>query len=206
MSERTHPKERSGRQPANGHTPEPLRNAPRVWGREHSSHLAGSALLHGDTSVTAANLCHGAVYFTAAAAFLVWLCIHRPGPCLWTQWVLAPATGAVLMLHLTFTPAPPRTPAAAHLTYTGQAWGPTVYRAQPETDSMADQFAAVPSPHLGWALMVAILLILATRSHWRRLRLQHPLLTLVVIVSTASHYRPDAAVAALPLPGPGAGR
>ena len=60
---------------------------------------------------------------------------------------------------------------------------------------MANQFAAMPSLHFGWALMVAIGLIAATRSRWRWLWLLHPLVTLLVIVGTANHYWLDAIVA-----------
>jgi hypothetical protein len=60
---------------------------------------------------------------------------------------------------------------------------------------MANQFAAMPSLHFGWALMVAIGLIAATRSRGRWLWLLHPLLTLLVIVGTANHYWLDAIVA-----------
>jgi hypothetical protein len=86
---------------------------------------------------------------------------------------------------------------AAHLVDTGQVYGPTVYGARPATDSMANQFAAMPSLHFGWALMVAIGLIAATRSRLRWLWLLHPLLTLLVIVGTANHYWLDAVVAAV---------
>jgi hypothetical protein len=53
----------------------------------------------------------------------------------------------------------------------------------------------MPSLHFGWALMVAVGLIAATRSRLRRLWLLHPLVTLVVIVGTANHYWLDAVVA-----------
>jgi hypothetical protein len=65
-----------------------------------------------------------------------------------------------------------------------------------ETDHLSNQFAAMPSLHFGWALMVAIGLIAATRSRWRWLWLLHPLVTLLVIVGTANHYWLDAIVAA----------
>ncbi|MGW1161345.1 phosphatase PAP2 family protein [Streptomyces sp. NPDC002513] len=189
-----------GRQLANGHTVEAYRNAHRVWHWERSLHLPGegavqSALLHGDTLVRAANLYYVAVHFTATAAFLVWLYLRRPGHYLWARRVLALVTGAALALHLTFPLAPPRMLDVAHLMDTGQVYGPTVYEAQPETDSMANQFAAMPSLHFGWALMVAIGLIAATRSRLRWLWLLHPLLTLVVIVGTANHYWLDAIAA-----------
>ncbi|MEV6738215.1 phosphatase PAP2 family protein [Streptomyces sp. NPDC051104] len=189
-----------GRQLANGHTAEAFHNAHRVWDWERALRLPGegavqSALLHGDTLVRAANLYYVAVHFTATAAFLVWLYQRRPDRYLWARRVLALVTGAALALHLTFPLAPPRMLHLAHLVDTGQLYGPTVYGAKPATDSMANQFAAMPSLHFGWALMVAIGLIAATRSRWRWLWLLHPLVTLLVIVGTANHYWLDAVVA-----------
>ncbi|MGW2937547.1 phosphatase PAP2 family protein [Streptomyces sp. NPDC001156] len=191
-----------GRQLANGHTAEAFRNAHRVWDWERSLHLPGegavqSALLHGTALVRTANIYYVAVHFTATIAFLVWLYIRRPDHYLWARRALALLTGAALVLHLTFPLAPPRMLDVAHLVDTGQTYGPTVYGARPATDSMANQFAAMPSLHFGWALMVAIGLIAATRSRWRWLWLLHPLLTLTVIVGTANHYWLDAIVAAL---------
>ncbi|MDR3083086.1 MAG: phosphatase PAP2 family protein [Streptomyces sp.] len=189
-----------GRQLANGHTAEAYDNAHHVWQWERFLQLPGegavqSALLHGDTLVHAANIYYAAVHFPATVAFLVWLYLRRPGHYLWARRVLALVTGAALVLHLAFPLAPPRMLDVAHMVDTGQVYGPTVYGPVPETDSMANQFAAMPSLHFGWALMVAIGLIAATRSRWRPLWLLHPLLTLVVIVGTANHYWLDAIVA-----------
>jgi hypothetical protein len=78
---------------------------------------------------------------------------------------------------------------------TGQVFGPTVYGSQPASDSIENQFAAMPSLHFGWALMVAIGLIAATRSRWRWLWLLHPLVTLLVVIGTANHYWLDTIVA-----------
>jgi hypothetical protein len=128
-------------------------------------------------------------------AFLVWMYLRRPVHYVWARRILAAVTTAALALHLTFPLAPPRLLAAAGLVDTGQVYGPTVYGAHPATDTMANQFAAMPSLHFGWALMVAIGLIAATRSRWRWLWLLHPLLTLLVIVGTANHYWLDAIVA-----------
>ncbi|MGW2430250.1 phosphatase PAP2 family protein [Streptomyces sp. NPDC001640] len=191
-----------GRQLANGHTAEAFHNAHRVWHWERSLHLPGesdvqSVLLHGDTLVRTANTYYVAVHFTATVIFLAWLYLRRPEHYLWARRILALLTGAALALHLTFPLAPPRMLDVAHLVDTGQAYGPTVYGAKPAADSMANQFAAMPSLHFGWALMVAIGLIAATRSRWRWLWLLHPLLTLVVIVGTANHYWLDAVVAAV---------
>ncbi|KUN80461.1 phosphatase PAP2 family protein [Streptomyces griseoruber] len=188
-----------GRQLATGHTAEAFRNAADVWHAERRLHLPGegavqSLLLHGDVLVRVANTYYATVHFPATLAFLVWLYLRRPAHYVWARRVLAAVTAAALVLHLTFPLAPPRMLAAAGLTDTARVYGPSVY-GPPQTDQLSNQFAAMPSLHFGWALMVAVGLIVATRSRWRWLWLLHPLVTLLVIVGTANHYWLDAIVA-----------
>ncbi|CAM5299807.1 phosphatase PAP2 family protein [Streptomyces narbonensis] len=190
-----------GRLVANGHEARAFRNADRVWDAERALHLPGEGtiqqlLMHGEPLIRAANTYYAAVHFPATIAFLGWLYWHRPAHYLWSRRVLALLTGAALALHLLMPLAPPRMLAATGLVDTARVYGPSVYGATPEADSMANQFAAMPSLHFGWALMVAIGLIVATRSPWRALWLLHPLLTLLVIVGTANHYWLDALAAA----------
>lgn len=188
-----------GRQAANGHVEEAFRNAGHVWDLERALHLPGEGavqgvLLHSQTLVQAANTYYATVHFPVTLLFLVWLYWRRPRHYVWSRRILAVLTGAALALHLLFPLAPPRMLDAAGLVDTGQVYGPTVYGATPATDSMANQFAAMPSLHFGWALTVAVGLIVATRSRWRLLWLLHPLVTLLVIVGTANHYWLDAIV------------
>ncbi|MFD5704546.1 phosphatase PAP2 family protein [Streptomyces lasiicapitis] len=190
-----------GRRLANGHTGEAFRNAHRVWDAERFLRLPGEgsvqdALLGGgNTLVHVANTYYATVHFPATLAFLVWLYVRRPRHYVWARRILAALTAAALALHLGFPLAPPRLLDAAHLVDTAQVYGPSVYAAKPATDSMANQFAAMPSLHFGWALMVAVGLIVATSSRWRWLWLLHPLFTLLVIVGTANHYWLDAVAA-----------
>ncbi|MFD8042797.1 phosphatase PAP2 family protein [Streptomyces chartreusis] len=188
-----------GRQLATGHTAEAFRDADRVWDLERTLQLPGEGsvqnlLMHGDTLIHVANTYYATVHFPATVAFLVWLYLRRPTHYVWARRVLAAVTAAALLVHLTFPLAPPRMLAATGLVDTGQVYGPSVY-GSPQTDHLSNQFAAMPSLHFGWALMVAIGLIVATRSRWRLLWLLHPLLTLLVIVGTANHYWLDAIVA-----------
>ncbi|MGW1328003.1 phosphatase PAP2 family protein [Streptomyces antibioticus] len=190
-----------GRQLATGHTAEAFANAHRVWGAERTLRLPGesavqTALLHSDTLVRLANTYYATAHFPATAAFLIWLYLRRPVHYMWARRVLALVTAAALAGHLIFPLAPPRLLAESGLLDTGRVYGPSVYGAHPAADALANQFAAMPSLHFGWALMVAIGLIAATRSRWRRLWLLHPLLTLTVIVGTANHYWLDSVVAA----------
>ncbi|MFJ4520834.1 phosphatase PAP2 family protein [Streptomyces sp. NPDC088810] len=188
-----------GRQLATGHTGEAYRNARRVWHLERTVHLphetaVQSALLHGDTLVHVANTYYATVHFPATLAFLVWLYLRRPAHYVWARRVLAVVTSAALVLPFTFPLAPPRMLAGTGLIDTARVYGPSVY-GPPSSDHLSNQFAAMPSLHFGWALMLAIGLIAATRSRWRRLWLLHPLITLLVIVGTANHYWLDAIVA-----------
>ncbi|MFG2875356.1 phosphatase PAP2 family protein [Streptomyces sp. NPDC048337] len=207
---------KAGRMFSTGRTDEAYRNAGWVWDAERALRLPGEGaiqrlLLHGDALVHTANTYYAAVHFPATALFLVWLYLRRPGHYLWTRRILTVLTGAALALHLALPLAPPRMLGAAGLIDTGQVYGPTVYGAAPATDTLANQFAAMPSLHFGWALMLALGMIAATRSRWRALWLLHPLLTLLVIVGTANHYWLDAIVATvllgvallvIPRPGP----
>ncbi|MEW2296555.1 phosphatase PAP2 family protein [Streptomyces sp. NPDC006743] len=202
-----------GRQLAADHTGEAFRNAHHVWHLERALHLPGegavqSLLLHGDTLVRIANTYYATVHFPATVGLLVWLYLRRPAHYVWTRRALAALTAAALVLHLTFPLAPPRMLAATGLVDTARVYGPSVY-GPPKTDHLSNQFAAMPSLHFGWALMVAVALIAATRSRWRWLWLLYPLLTLLVIVGTANHYWLDSvaaaallgiALVALPLP------
>ncbi|MFF3985829.1 phosphatase PAP2 family protein [Streptomyces sp. NPDC001797] len=188
-----------GRQLATGHTAEALHNAHRIWDLERTLHLPSevdvqSALLHGDTLVHLANTYYAIVHFPATLAFLVWLYLKRPAHYVWARRVLALVTAAALVLPFTFPLAPPRMLAASGLIDTARVYGPSVY-GPPSSDHLSNQFAAMPSLHFGWALMVAIGMIAATRSRWRWLWLLHPAITLLVIVGTANHYWVDAIIA-----------
>ncbi|MFF5183537.1 phosphatase PAP2 family protein [Streptomyces sp. NPDC000345] len=188
-----------GRRLATGHTAEAFRNAADVRHAERWLHLPGegavqSLLLHGHTLVRVANTYYATVHFPATLAFLVWLYLRRPAHYAWARRVLAAVTAAALVLHLAFPLAPPRMLAAAGLVDTARVYGPSVY-GPPQTDHLSNQFAAMPSLHFGWALMVAIGLIAATRSRRRWLWLLHPLVTLLVVVGTANHFWLDAVVA-----------
>ncbi|MFE1322117.1 phosphatase PAP2 family protein [Kitasatospora phosalacinea] len=190
-----------GRRMAIGHTDAAFHNADRVWSLERAVHLPGegavqSLLLHDHTVVQLANTYYATVHFPATALFLVWLYLRRPAHYLWARRVLAAVTSVALVLPFTFPLAPPRMLTATGLQDTGRLYGPSVY-GPPNADHLSNQFAAMPSLHFGWALMVAVGLIAATRSRWRWLWLLHPLVTLTVIVGTANHYWLDSIVATL---------
>ncbi|MEW2544539.1 phosphatase PAP2 family protein [Streptomyces sp. NPDC047002] len=192
---------RLGRQLAAGRTADAFRHAGDVWRIERSLHLPSEAgvqhlLLHSHPLVHAANTYYAAVHFPATVLFLAWLYWKRPRHYVWSRRVLTAVTGGALALHLLLPLAPPRMLTATGLIDTARVFGPSVYASDPAANSVENQFAAMPSLHFGWALMVAVGLIAATASRLRWLWLLHPLATLFVVVSTANHYWLDTLVAA----------
>lgn len=62
-----------------------------------------------------------------------------------------------------------------------------------EMSRVSNQFAAMPSMHVGWSLWVVFVLVPMFRSRWSRgLVVLHPLLTLFAIMVTGNHYWIDA--------------
>jgi hypothetical protein len=55
----------------------------------------------------------------------------------------------------------------------------------------------MPSVHVGWALLAALVVVEVSRSRWRWLALGYPVLTLLAVVVTANHYWMDGIAAAL---------
>lgn len=188
-----------GRQAARGHVAEALANAHDVWHWQRLMHLPNElliqhALLSNGFFVRSANVYYAAVHFPATAAFLVFLYLRRPAHYRWARRTLALLTGIALIIHTMFPLAPPRMLEGVGLIDTAQRYGPSVY-GPPHEGGLSNQFAAMPSLHVGWATMVAIGLIVTLKSRWRWLWLAHPVITTIVVTGTANHYWLDSLVA-----------
>jgi hypothetical protein len=188
-----------GRFAANGHVGTALDNAQYVWHLERLLHLPSEysvqqAVLGHQWLIKAANCYYAYVHFPATAVCLVWLYVRRRAHYVPTRRLLAWLTAAALVVHLLMPLAPPRMLSAVGMVDTGRLFGPAVYGA-PTTDTLTNQFAAMPSLHVGWATIVAIALVGAARGRWRWLWLGHPIVTLFVVVATGNHYWLDAIVA-----------
>ena len=141
-----------------------------------------------------ANRYYASVHFPLTAIVLIWLLVRRPAEYAKARWALAALTGLALIGHLVFPLAPPRMLPQFGWVDTGVLLGQSVYGPDAES-GLANQFAAMPSLHVGWAFMVAVFLIRATRSRWRWLWIAHPVITFAVVVVTANHYWMDGLIA-----------
>jgi hypothetical protein len=135
------------------------------------------------------------VVVTAVAFF--WLFWRHPDTYVRFRRVMVAMTLAGLAIHLLYPLAPPRMFPHLGFVDTGRLVGPASYGHGSAYSGFANQFAAMPSLHFGWALAVAWAVILAARSRARFLIVAHPILTLATIVLTANHYWLDAMVATL---------
>ncbi len=71
-----------------------------------------------------------------------------------------------------------------------QTWGSM---ASGDLKHMSNQYAAMPSMHIGWSLWCGLTIFALATIPWVRvLGLLYPALTLVVIVATANHFWLDA--------------
>jgi hypothetical protein len=190
-----------GRHAADGHAARASANAIRVLRFEHVLHLPQElglqrALLAVGGLVHWANVYYVTVHFSLTTVFLAWVWVRHRQAWPRVRAVLIATTAVGLAGHTFFPLAPPRLTPAAGMIDTLLRWGPSSYTTKPGS-GVANQFAAMPSLHFGWALAVAWALILATRRRLRWIVLTHPLLTLAAIVLTANHYWLDAIAAAL---------
>jgi hypothetical protein len=151
-----------------------------------------SLALRSETVIGFLNRYYVGVHFPLTAIFVLWVLVRHPE---WYRsfrtWMIG-VTISALLIHVAFPLAPPRmTPGFID---TLRVYGPNIYPA--DTDqSVANQFAAMPSLHFGWAAIVAIAFICIKRTRWSLLAIVHPTVTLLAIVATANHYWLDAAVA-----------
>ena len=95
-----------------------------------------------------------------------------------------------VMAFMVFPLAPPRM-MALYFIDTIQVFGPSEYASREMVDYF-NAFAAMPSLHFAWAVMLGILL-LRTSSNWLKLfGIIYPVTTLFAITITANHYLTDA--------------
>ncbi len=183
-----------GRHYAVGRESEALHHARRIWSLERLFDLPNESsmqavALRSTHLLEFANRFYVTVHFPAAIAFLLWVLImHRPA---WSRvrTVIVMSTGVALLIHIAYPLAPPRfLPRMVpdiDLVDTGAVFGPSPYGPH---DTVANQYAAMPSLHIGWAILEAwgVITILRTRARW--LAIIHPVITTLVVVVTANHY------------------
>lgn len=144
--------------------------------------------------IEALNRYYVSVHFTATTLFLMWAFVRHRDVYRTIRYVFIFVTAAALVIHVMVPLAPPRMFPATGFVDTLRVYGPRIYTTDVQA-SVVNQFAAVPSLHFGWAVLVAGGFVAIKRSRRSLLAFLHPFITLVAIVATGNHYWFDAAIA-----------
>ncbi|GAB2740955.1 phosphatase PAP2 family protein [Streptomyces bullii] len=177
---------------------EALRNADWIWKAEHQLGIAVEQTVnHAVNSVTwlivGMNYYYATLHFVVTLGVLVWLYRGHPGRYSATRLVLFATTGVALVGYYLYPLAPPRLMNGGHFVDTvlvHDTWGSM---ASGDLKNMSNQYAAMPSMHIGWSLWCGLTIFALATVPWVRvLGLVYPAATLVVIVATANHFWLDA--------------
>jgi membrane protein implicated in regulation of membrane protease activity len=140
----------------------------------------------------ACNLYYAGMHFGVLGVFLPWLFIRHRGSYALVRNVLVLFTAMALVIQL-LPVAPPRLLPDLGFVDVAAQYGQSVYNLSGIT---VDELAAMPSVHVGWALLVAWAVIRVSPSRYRWWVVIHPALTIFVVVATANHFWLDGIVAA----------
>jgi hypothetical protein len=132
-------------------------------------------------------------HFAPVLGCFAWLYVRHPAQFARFRTAIVSATFVGLGIHATFPLAPPRLMAELGMIDSLTVFGPRVYDAD-RWSGLTNQFAAMPSFHFGWSLLVATAVIVTWTSRWRWLALAHPAFMLFAVMATANHYLLDAVV------------
>ena len=143
--------------------------------------------------VQAFNLYYDVLHFPVLIGCLIWMFVWHRDLYIRRRTTLAVFTGACLLVQLVPV-APPRMIPGTGMVDTAVLYHQSVYQTTAGFDP--DQLSAMPSVHVGWAILVAIMIISGARSRWRWLAILYPVATTLAVVVTANHYWMDAIVAA----------
>jgi PAP2 superfamily len=137
-----------------------------------------------------------ALHFLGTATFLVWLYRRHPGRFPLVRNTLIAATGLALALYLLYPVAPPRLADLGFVDTVSDS--ARVNLSSDLLGSLYNPFAAVPSLHFGYALLVGLTLAAVARGRVARVvGWSYPAVMTVVIVATGNHFFFDAAAGAL---------
>lgn len=175
-----------------------MRHAHWIWDLERSIGLGFEhAVNHSVNSVTwlivSMNYYYATLHFVVTIGVLVWLYRWQPGRYAAARTALFATTGVALLGYYLYPLAPPRLMTGGDFIDTVVVHGTWGSMASGDMANVSNQYAAMPSMHIGWSTWCGVLLVLLARPLWvKLLGAVYPVLTLVVIVATANHFWLDA--------------
>jgi PAP2 superfamily len=175
-----------------------LGRAQWIWDAERVAHLPSETTVQAfflphPLVVQFFNYYYASLHFPVLVGTMIWLFIRHRDRYPAARTTLVALTAACLLIQL-IPVAPPRMLPRTGMVDTAIEYGQSVYSATAGFNP--DQLSAMPSVHVGWAVLVAILIIGAGRTRWRWLWLLYPAATTLIVAVTANHFWADGIVAA----------
>jgi hypothetical protein len=171
-------------------------NALGIWHAERALHLPSELALQQAMTphpvlVQVANGYYLYGHFNPVLLLLAWVFWrHRPAYAR-ARLLLCLLTASAFLVH--FVPvAPPRLLPQLGFRDVALEYGQSVYGSFGE--GIPGQLLAMPSLHVGWAILVAYVVVTTARSRWRWLVLAHPVLMSLDVAATANHWWADGLV------------
>ena len=174
-------------------------NAAQVYQSQQLLHLPSEAMIQNAVGAVPdiyeiANHYYVTLHFPVIVAFLLWGFFTRPrAQYEWARNLLIVQTFLALLIHIAFPLAPPRMFPRWGFVDTMALLGPDAYGGA--SASVANQYAAMPSLHIGWAVLIAVVLVRAAPLPIALLGVLHAAVTVFVVVITANHWLLDGVVA-----------
>jgi hypothetical protein len=174
-------------------------NLERATGLFHELRL-NAYLSHHELLEDLSSYWYNTAHFVVTPLVLVWLFRHRPRLYPTFRSALVLATVTALVVYATWPLAPPRLviPGTIDVVVSHP-----VLWARGGAAGFVNEFAAMPSLHVCWAVWCAAVMVALLRTPWRHLAWLYPATTTLVVLATANHYVLDTvagvAVALVPL-------
>jgi len=170
-----------------------------IWNFERTIHLPSEAtiqrfFLPHPLLVQFFDLYYDSLHFPVLIATLIWLFVWHRGSYRRIRTTLVGLTGLCLLVQL-IPVAPPRMLPGSGMVDTAVLYHQSVYSSVAGFDP--DQLSAMPSVHVGWAILVAVAIIRTAHTRWRWLALLYPMMTTLAVIVTANHFWLDGIVAGL---------
>lgn len=174
------------------HNADLVADAQRVLGLPSEATL--QQLFDAEILLRLANTYYTFVHFPLMVVFLAWGFVRRPRrEYVWARNVIALQTGAALLIHMAFPLAPPRMFPEWGFIDTMAVYGPSAYDGV--SGDVANQFAAMPSLHVGWAVAIAYIVFRTGPRPLAAVAALHATTTYLVVIVTANHWWLDGMVA-----------
>jgi hypothetical protein len=149
-----------------------------------------------DWLITFANFMYVNSHFIVTTTFLIWLYIARNHAFYYVRNMFMVAMLLALAGYLVYPTAPPRFLPEWGFTDTVAAW--VGEGAENSANALYNPFAAVPSMHVAFALMISVPAVFLVRHRiLKMLWALYPALVTFVVMATANHFWMDAALGAL---------